>query len=188
MLENKDLEPWVEFENIWSTKSKFMSWVRGGIRSGLWKRHPVKLEYMKSKTVLVENTNPRSMKAHPKVKACACEICGEVVTLANIEVDHVKGNHSLKSMDDLRSFIEGMIMVRFEDLQMVCKPCHKIKTHAEKKGLSFEDARIDKQMIDICKGSAEAVKSWLVQRGITPAGTVGKRKEQVLQALIREVK
>lgn len=179
--------PWEEFPEIWNTQSKFMSWVRGGIRAGLWKKHPVKLEFLRQSTHLVKNTNPRSMKRFPMIKAFRCAICNGMFSATKIEVDHIAGNSSLKTMDDVRSFIESMILVTFDDLQIVCHDCHDIKTHAEKQGMTFEEARLDKQSIAICKGSVSSVKAFLSERGITPAGNAEKRREQVLEALKREV-
>jgi len=183
----KQFEPWRDFPQIWSTQSKFMSWVRGGIRMGLWKKHPVKLEFIKRNTVMIENTNPRSMKRFPMVKAFKCAICDGTFSATKIEVDHIVGNSSLKTMDDVRSFIESMILVTFDDLQIVCHDCHDIKTHAEKQGITFEEAKIEKQVIAICKGSTSSVKAFLIERGITPAGNAEQRKKQVREALKREV-
>lgn len=180
-----EVEPWVEHSDIWKTESSFMSWVRGGIRGGLWKRHPVKLEFIKRNKEMVVNTNSRSMKRFPMVAAGRCALCNEMHSMSEIEVDHKTGNSSLRSMDDVRSFIESMILVSFDDLQLVCKPCHKIKTYAEKQGLSFEEAAVAKRAIEITNLSAEDVKAWILERGTTPAGTVKERKVQVLQ-LIKE--
>lgn len=175
------MEPWVEYPHIWDTQAKFMSWVRGGVRLGLWKKHPVKLEFLKSSTVLIENTNPRSMKRFPMVKAVKCALCGETVKAADAEVDHIHGNHSLKSMEDLRTFIESMIMVKVSDLQMACKPCHKIKSYSEREGISFEHARAIKKAIEICKAKQD--KQFLIDRGIKPASSTSGRRKQVEEVL-----
>lgn len=173
--------PWIEHSGIWSTQAKFMAWVRGGIRAGLWKKHPVKLEFLKKHTVMIENTNPRSKKRFPLVKGARCVLCGELHGQADIEVDHKSGNHALRSMDDLRAFIEAMIMVNFDSLQLVCKGCHRIKTYAEKQGISFEDARAEKHAIQICKEKKDL--QWLKDRGIIPARNATKRREQIVQHL-----
>ena len=180
------MEPWVEHSNIWKTESAFMSWVRGGIRGGLWKRHPVKLEFIKRNKEMLVNTNPRSMKRFPFVAGGRCALCNEMHSMSEIEVDHKTGNSSLRSMNDVRSFIESMILVSFDDLQLVCKPCHKIKSYAEKQGISFEEARVEKRVIDVCKGSVSSVQAFLQERGITPATCAKKRKEQVRGALKQE--
>lgn len=178
------MTPWVEHKTIWPTEAKFMSWVRGGVRAGLWKKHPVKLEFLKQNTVMVANTNPRSMKRFPMVKAARCALCGLIHGVKDIEVDHRTGNHALRSMDDLRAFIEAMIMVSFDDLQLVCKPCHKIKSYAEKQGITFEAARAEKLAISLIKEKKDV--AWLKERGIIPASNQATRREQIIRQLREE--
>lgn len=173
--------PWKEHAKIWPTEAKFMSWVRGGVRAGLWKKHPVKLEFLKANTVMMPNTNPRSMKRFPMVKAGRCALCKEMHAAKEIEVDHLKGNHSLRSMDDLRAFIEAMIMVSFGDLQLVCKTCHKIKSYAEKQGITFEEARAEKLAISLIKEKKDL--AWLKERGIIPASSQPARRKQIVQTM-----
>src|SRR5690554_2980734 len=112
--------PWENYPEIWKTQAAFMAWVRGGIRRGLWEKHPVKLNFSKSQTFPMKNDNPRSMKRFPTVNGSKCAICEGVFKSSETQVDHIHGNHSLKNMDDLRTFIEAMIMVKEEDLQVVC--------------------------------------------------------------------
>jgi 5-methylcytosine-specific restriction endonuclease McrA len=179
-----EFQPWIEYPHIWNTQAKFMSWVRGGVRLGLWKQHPVKLEFLKASTTLIVNTNPRSMKRFPMVKAVTCALCKETVKASEAEVDHIRGNHSLKSMDDLRSFIESMIIVKMSDLQIACKPCHKIKSYSEREGISFEHARAIKRAIEICKNKQD--KQFLIERGIKPANSAAGRRTQVEVVLKEE--
>lgn len=183
------MAPWEESPHIWKTKAAFMSWVRGGIRRGLWEKHPVKLEYMGEQTFKIVNTNPRSMKAHPMVNASRCAICGvvEKITVEKknyFEVDHMTGNHSLRSMDDLRAFVEAMLFVTKADLQIVCKPCHKVKSYAEKEGISFELAFATKEAIAIQKDKKDS--TWLKDAGIMPASSAPKRRAQIIDKLMEE--
>ncbi len=173
--------PWIEHKAIWPTEAKFMAWVRGGVRAGLWKKHPVKLEFLKKNLVMMPNTNPRSMKRFPMVKAGRCALCKQMYGLKDIEVDHLTGNHSLRNMDDLRAFIEAMIMVSYDDLQLVCKTCHKIKSYAEKQGISFEEARAEKTAISLIKEKKDV--AWLKDRGILPAPTQPARRAQIVLAM-----
>lgn len=121
------------------------------------------------------------MKRFPMVKAVVCALCKETVKASEAEVDHIHGNHSLKSMDDLRSFIESMIIVKMSDLQIACKPCHKIKSYSEREGISFEHARAIKQAIEICKNKQD--KQFLTGRGIKPATSAAGRRTQVEEVL-----
>ena len=176
--------PWEEYPHIWKTQAAFMSWVRGGIRGGLWKKHPIKLEFLKENMIMVPNTNPRSMKRFPFVKAARCALCKRTTPQKDVEVDHLTGNHSLRSMDDLRAFVEAMLFVTKDDLQLVCKPCHKVKSYAEKEGISFELAFATKEAIAIQKTKKDS--TWLKERGIIPASSAPKRRIQIIQQLMEE--
>ena len=187
-----EFKPWEEYPEIWGTQAKFMAWVRGGIRRGLWEEHPVKLQFLNSQKIYIENTNPRSMKRFPTVAAYRCAICGEVYKASkekgqrssNTQVDHIVGNHSLKTMEDLRAFIESMILVRMEDLQIACKACHDIKSYSEKEGCDFEEARIRKKALAICNEKKD--KEFLRERGYVPGTNAEKRRTQIEDILRKE--
>lgn len=175
------IKMWEKYPEFWKTESAFMSFVRSGIRKGLWEKHRVKLGFLEDSVELVVNTNPRSKKRFPKVKKWKCAICGDMFGTNDVEVDHMEGNHSLKTMDDLQTFVTSMIVVTKEELQIVCKPCHKIKSYAEKEGLSFEDAKVVKQVIQIIKDKKdkEAIKSY----GEIPESNAEKRRAQLIRLM-----
>lgn len=138
--------PWETHSHIWKTKSAFMSWLRSGIRKSLWSRSPIKLEFIKKNRKMIENPK-KGNRNKPNIWGAECCICGKDHVLKNIEVDHKVGNHSLKEITDIESFIMGIVLVGEDDLQLICKECHKIKTHAEKYGLSFDEAVKEKKLI-----------------------------------------
>ncbi|AMR57841.1 putative HNH endonuclease [Pseudomonas phage vB_PsyM_KIL4] len=181
-----NFKPWIEYNHIWKTESMYLSWIRGGIRRYLWSKNPVKLEFVKEARKMIINPNVKLRKGRPKVWGGICEICGKEHILKNMEVDHKTGEHSLKRVSDVQKFVEGIVFVRKEDLAFLCKPCHRIKTLAERSGLSHEDAAIEKQAIIICKRTANEVKSWITQRGGVPARLAKERREQVVK-LLKEV-
>lgn len=178
------MNPWEQYPEIWNTQSKFMSWVRGGIRRGLWNRHPVKLLLLSKR--LERRLVGKFKNGKPKyLKQGDCEICGGVFKASFLEVDHKEGGHSLRTMEDVQKFIENMIMVEEKDLQLVCKSCHKIKSHAERMGLSFEQASLEKEIVAVCKLQAVEQIAWLKKHGIEPAKNAATRKEQVREVLER---
>ncbi|MNC16176.1 hypothetical protein D3C75_640240 [compost metagenome] len=179
-----DTYPWIEYPDIWPTQPSFMAWVRGGLRRGLWEKHPVKLQFLNSQKIPMENTNPRSKKRYPTVPGLKCAICGGLFRTTQAQVDHLCGNHPLKTMDDLQTFTEAMIMVKTSDLQIVCKPCHKIKSYAERMEISFEEAKAIKQAIEICKTKQD--KQFLIEHGVKPATNAAKRRTQVEEVLKEE--
>lgn len=143
-------EPWVNYPDIWKSKSAFMSWLRGGIRRSLWSKSPIKLEFIKKNRKKIKNPKKTS-RSKPEVWGATCCICGNDRVIANIEVDHKIGNHSLREIDDITTFIESIVLVTDDDLQLVCKECHKIKSHAERKGISFDEAAREKKVIAYMK-------------------------------------
>jgi hypothetical protein len=151
--------PWEAYPHIWKTESAFMSWLRGGIRGGLWNKHPVKLEFIKKNRIQIPNPNPKGKK--PTVWGAVCSLTGEIVPINQIQVDHKVGNHSLRSLDDIQSFIESIVLVTDEDLQLVSKDAHTVKSYAERKGITFEEAIIEKKVIAFGKLPVEEQKSFL---------------------------
>lgn len=176
------IPPWLEHPNIWKTQSAFMSFLRGGIRRALWNKSPIKLEFIKAKRKKIPNPNPRGKVK--EVWGATCALCGKDFPLNQMNVDHVVGNHSLNSLDDLQSFVENIVCVSFSSLQFVDKECHKVKSHSEKMGISFESALAEKEAIAIIKSKQDI--TWLKQRGITPASNQVKRREQIIKELRNE--
>lgn len=181
------VNPWEtkQGRQIWKTKSQFMSWLRGGLRKGLWMMHPLKLDYIKrnrKKVPLGRKTinNPEGL-----VWGAECSLCKNDFRLSDIQVDHRLGNMKLTEPEDIQEFTMSMIFVDPDkDLSLVCNSCHKIKSYAEKNELNFEEAKIIKEVIKIMKDKKDKV--WLNTRGIPPESTQVKRREQITQQLKKE--
>ena len=181
-------QPWVEYPHIWKTESAFLSFIRGGIRRHLWSKNPIKLEFMKDKKIEIPNTNPKSMKRFPTVKGGRCECCGELFKQTDLEVDHRTGEHSLKSLNDLQAFVEGIVLVRKEDLALLCKPCHKIKTYAERYGMTIAEAGPIKQAIEFEKKGVKKVVAFLKANGYNAGSNQEKRRDQLIDHFTKETK
>lgn len=179
-------QPWVEYPHIWKSESAYLSFVRGGIRRYLWSKNPVKLEFEKESTVQIPNDNPRSIKRFPTVAGGRCTICSGLFKRTEMECDHLTGEHSLRSLNDVQSFIEGIVFIRKEDLAMVCKPCHGIKTYAERYGLSFEDAKATKQAIEFEKKGVKKVVDMLTKSGYNVPSSKDKRRDMLVEYFKQE--
>lgn len=172
-------KPWLTLPLVWKSEAAFMSWVRSGIRRSLWSRSPIKVEFLKSRKKRIANPNPRGKVK--EVFGATCEICNKDFPMKDIEVDHKQGGHSLKTIDDIQKFIEGIVCVSFDDLAILCKPCHKNKTHSEKKGVTLEQATAERIAIALIRDKQD--KQWLEERGITPESTQAKRRIQIIKEL-----
>lgn len=62
--------------------------------------------------------NDRNKRPYLKYKKAACDFCGFVpVHSCQLDVDHIDGNHTNNSMDNL---------------QTLCANCHRLKTYLNK--------------------------------------------------------
>lgn len=107
--------------------------VRSAIRQ-TWMRHPVRTLAVDLATVVDEDPKTRTKWL---VKCARCE---KFHKKCDVQTDHIKGEHSLKTLDDIPSFVLSILDVTTDDLQVLCKPCHRIKTYAERYDHSEEDA------------------------------------------------
>lgn len=112
-------------------------------------------------------------------------MCEGLFKEKDMEVDHRTGEHSLRQISDVQSFVEGVVFVRKEDLAYLCKPCHGIKTYAERYDVSIEEARIEKRVILLVKEGK--VLAFLKDNGIMPLSTAAKRRQQCVDYLKGEL-
>ena len=61
-----------------------------------------------------------------------CAACGEWFMSKDVQIDHIVGAGSLKCGNDLKGFVERLTPESPKAFQILCKPCHKIKTKIEK--------------------------------------------------------
>lgn len=174
----KDYKPWEEYPELWKTEGQFWTYLRGCIRRGLWEKSPVKLDFKN------KNCSPPPKDYTGRAKSGQyCALSGKWEGKSKLEVDHIEGNVSLSSWDDVLPFILHMIPPK-GSMQLVTKEAHKIKSHQEKRGFeTFEEAAADKEAIQICKGNE---KKWLEERGIVPESNAKARRQQVFEKLLEE--
>jgi 5-methylcytosine-specific restriction endonuclease McrA len=61
-----------------------------------------------------------------------CAHCKQYFKEKEINVDHIKAAGSLRNYSDLPGFVERLFC-EVEGLQVLCTPCHNIKTQKDKK-------------------------------------------------------
>ena len=102
-----------------------------------------------------------------------------------MNVDHKVGESTLKTVEDVQQFVNNIVFVKKEDLQFICKGCHKQKTYSEREGVSFEEAGIIKQAIEIQKNKQD--KDWLEANNLVPASNAKQRRQQIIDKLMEEI-
>ncbi len=181
---NEKILPWQSLPHIWKSEASFLSWIRGGIRRSLWNRHPVKLEFLKKHRVRIPNPNPRGRV--DTVWGGVCALTGEVLPLNKLEVDHKIGEHSLRSVSDIQSFVEGIVFVTEDMLQFVSREAHKVKSYAEKHKMTFEQAMAIKQAIAWEKKPAKDVVVFLAEHGYNGKMTKAQRRSALEEIFLKE--
>ena len=135
-------EPWKGKGSIWKTEAGFYSWVRSQLRRG-WSRHPVKNKFIQCNRFKMENAKGRM------VWHLECSQCKQDTPQTKTQIDHIHPAGSLKTTEDIGRFVERLYFVTFDTIRAVCIPCHEVITFAERKGISFEEAKIEKACVKI---------------------------------------
>jgi hypothetical protein len=171
-------EPWIEAPHIWKTQAAFFAFLRGALRRAVWEKWPLKLEF---KNQFCEPPPPGYTGRAKSGNYCA--LTGKWVGKSAAEIDHIHGHVSLQTWEDVLPFIQHLCASK-ENMQYVEKEAHKIKSYAERMGLTFEEAVVIKQAIEICKTKKD--KQFLIEHGVKPATSAAKRRTQVEEVLKEE--
>jgi hypothetical protein len=105
----------------------------------------------------------KKTKRNPKgmVWAMECEQCHHTFRQTDTEVDHMEQAGSFKSWDDFLGWVHRLMHINFNSIRIVCKPCHKIISYAERMGISFEESKLEKEVIAFTKMSVGRQKNLL---------------------------
>lgn len=175
--------PWELDYTTWKSEEAFIRYVNAGLERGLWNKYQIKIEFIKTqKQKRMRNVDTGRIANHSQ-----CNLCKKWYPAYAMEVDHKQAGKSLKSLDDIKDKIVRMLYVDPEhDLQYLCKPCHKIKSYADKFDISFEDAKLEKEAIAIEKShpTAKAMKKWLLQHKATYV-TPFKANRQTIKEILK---
>ena len=164
-----------------------------------WSKSIFRLHFLSQHAKKVKNDNPRSVKRFPYVTKYECNICKGLFTANAIELDHIKDENSMKSLEDATTFFKNIAFPAYSDLQILCKDnkkkvngkntivsfgCHGIKTYASRYNVSFEQARIEKHFIQIKKD--KKVVDSIRQFNVHSIPKLKKDQESLLRELLLE--
>lgn len=145
------MNPWEKYPEIWKTKAAFFTWLRGGLRRAIWEKYPPKIKF-KNDTC---KKPPESYTGRAK-SGDYCALSGEWIAKSYLEVDHIVGNVSLRDWEDVLPFIQHLC-TNSDNMQLVSKEAHKIKSYAERMGITYEEAKIQKEAIRILKNKNDYI-------------------------------
>ena len=171
-------KPWEEYPELWKTEAAWWAYLRGSLRRGLWEKSPIKFQYKNN-----ECTKPPEGYTGRGKTGSPCALTGDWVNKSNLEVDHINGNIPLLSWEDVVPFILHLVPPK-GTLQLVSKEAHKIKSYAERKGISFEEAKTEKRVIELTKKPVKDIQKILDKHNL-PSNNAKVRREN-LKKLVEE--
>jgi hypothetical protein len=174
----KNKEPWQSFPEIWKDEKAFMTYLRGAFRS-IWSRYPAKLEWKKRQMI----PPPEGYKGRAK-SVGYCAYCNGMFSASSFEVDHIEQAGSFSNKEEAIEWFWRLLDTN-DNWCLACKPCHKVKSYAEREGLSFDEARLQKEVINILKKSVAEVKQFCYDYGYSDShlSNPDKRRKAVEKIL-----
>lgn len=183
------IKPWehpLAKEVNWKTQSNYFTWIRGQIRR-IWADNPLRKVWKKSQLRPVTMQEKIDKVFHPSTKNVGqCYICKDWMAGSKLECDHVVGEVSCVDYLTAEQFLWHCAADNPDNWALVCKPCHKAKSYAERQGVSFELASATKKAIQIEK--EKRVNEVLEGLGIKPESNSKKRRQQLVDAFMKEEK
>lgn len=166
--------------DIFPTEAKVWSYIRGCLRRGFWEKSPMKFKFKQQGM-----QPPPPWYTGRGKKGAECALTGVWTMTSKLEVDHKDGHKSLLDEDDIVPYIVHLL-ASGDELQAVEKEAHKAKSYSERLGVSFEEALVEKKIIERMKKPKGVQDDQLRALGL-PCGNDKKRKESWRKALKEEV-
>lgn len=157
------------------TEAQWLAWVRSALRSK-WLRWPPRAEAIKRAR--------RPYKGPNKLQKyeIQCAMCQQWFKQKEVEVDHFPHDAgSILTSDDIGPFV-NRLYCEIDNLRVLCKPCHKVYTLANSKGISLDDARLEKAVTERMKD--KNLLAYLASYGYTGASVSNATKRKALVASI----
>lgn len=159
--------------------------IRSSIRKS-WMQNPVRL--LKLEIARIPDMN-ESTRTKWLWECCNCK---NKFKGGEVQTDHIKGEHQLKTLKDVEPYARSILDVTLDDLQIMCIPCHETKTYAERFNMSFEDAKLEKLVIAWQKKNNVAQqKEFLYSIGYTGSDHLisnGNKRKNAYRTYLKEQK
>ena len=156
---------WDETE-AWKNMSQYLGWVRGQLRKS-WSDYPVRKNFKSETLLLISQAQKDSGDFHPSTKKVGmCVMCEEFMAGSKLEVDHITPSDGCKTKEEAESFLWYCMNPLKGDMQLVCKPCHKVKTYSERMNTSFDEAVLAKKAIAFSKLPINKQKEYLLLHSV----------------------
>ena len=155
-------KPWEE-TNVWKNESQYLTWLRGQFRK-IWMDYILKNEFLSDSCKPVSAEEKAMHGLHKRTKTAGkCVFCHHMFGKSNLQVDHIIPVGSMKTYAEAPGYLLRLLCSK-ENMQLTCKPCHDIKTYADKHDMSFENATKEKLAIAFTKWPTDRQIEYLQDR------------------------
>lgn len=124
-------------------EKQYLNWLRSSLRR-VWSKHPVKLGLLQSRRFRRKSDTGKMIWHYE------CEHCKKAFKASEIEVNH-KNTVGAVTTENFGEFAKRMLLVREDDLEVLCHQCHGLVTYQERYGVSPREADIAKRVIAFSK-------------------------------------
>jgi hypothetical protein len=162
-------------------EKQYLNWLRSALRK-VWSKHPVKLGLLQECRIRMKNDTGR-MIWHYQCERCQC-----FYKASEIEVNH-KNTVGTLNLDNFGEFATRMLLVKKDELEILCHKCHGLVTYQERYGVTEREAEIEKRVIGFSKlPAAQQIAKLLVAKiEIPKPNNLKTRKECVRQYLMEKL-
>lgn len=129
------------------TEARLFSFIRSALRSA-WNKFPNKFKAL-------HEAKRKSLRNDKSKWEYECKVCNDFFLQKDVCVDHIHPCGKLNSFSDISAFTENLFC-SVDNLQVVCKDCHSIKTYSERMNISFKEAKIMKMVLEALKKPVKA--------------------------------
>lgn len=125
------------------TPKAFFAWLRGESRR-IWANYPLRNEYKSSQ---LEAVAPHHGITNTRVKKVGkCNQCKEWFAASHLEIDHITPAGSFTNWNEWLVWMTRLLCST-DNMQLLCKSCHKTKSYADRIGCTFGEAEHKKKII-----------------------------------------
>ena len=162
------------------TESQYLAWIRSALRSKSL-RWPPRAEALKRARRAYKGTNKLQKWEFQ------CSICGEWFKAKEVVVDHFPvAAGSILSVEDIGPFANNLYC-EVDNLRVLCKPDHDVHTLAEKTGMSFEEAKQAKLVLEYMKMPKQKLLDFLYAEGYDSGDcSNAEKRKRLVETILKE--
>lgn len=179
--------PWDDCPDLWKSEKHFCQWLRSQTRR-IWSRHPVKNRYCSKHTVAAESIKGFKQKFPRAKKARQCAMCKEWYPPTQTEVDHIHPAGSFDCVKTYHIWVERLLVLGFDDMRILCKPCHLKVTLAEKFKCKLEDVWAYQEVAAFNKLKAKEARKKMEEYGLPSDKSLTQLKAIFKQYMMEKIK